>query len=66
VDPHPFDAHPESTYHPDADPDSDFPDFYLMRMRIQSRLFTLMPIRIRIIAVKQETRIKPLKKGAKS
>ena len=24
VDPHHFDADPDSTYHPDADPDSDF------------------------------------------
>ncbi len=24
VDPHPFDADPDSTYHPDVDPDSDF------------------------------------------
>jgi hypothetical protein len=35
------DADPDSTYHPDADPDSDF---YLMRMRIRIRLFTLMRI----------------------
>jgi hypothetical protein len=39
VDPHHVDAVPDSTYHPDADPDSDF---YLMRMRmrIQIRIFT--------------------------
>jgi hypothetical protein len=41
VDPYHGDA--DSTYHPDADPDSDF---YLMR--IQIRLFILMLIRIQI------------------
>jgi hypothetical protein len=44
VNPHHFDANPDTNYHPDvgsdADPDSDFyvdaePDFYLMRIRIQ-------------------------------
>jgi hypothetical protein len=34
---------PDSTYHPDADPDSDF---YLMRIRIRIQLITLMRIRI--------------------
>jgi hypothetical protein len=37
VDPHHFDADPDSTFDPDEDPDSDF---YLMRIRIQ--LITLM------------------------
>jgi hypothetical protein len=45
VDPHhvdaDLDADPDSTYHPDADPD---PDLYWMRIR--RRLFTLMWIRI--------------------
>jgi hypothetical protein len=38
VDPHHFDADPDSTYDPDADPNSDF---YLMwiRMRIHIRIF---------------------------
>jgi hypothetical protein len=31
VDPHHLDADPDLTYHPDADPDSDF---FLMRVRI--------------------------------
>jgi hypothetical protein len=53
------DPHPDSTYHPDADPDayadSDFyfaadPEPFFMRMRIRIRLFTLMPIWIRILA----------------
>jgi hypothetical protein len=43
-------ADPDSTYQPDADPNSDF---YFMRMRIRIRmrirLFTLMRIRIRLI-----------------
>ncbi len=39
VDPHHFNADPDSTYHPVADPD---PDFYLIRIRI--RLFTLIQI----------------------
>jgi hypothetical protein len=48
VDPHHHfdadpDALPDSTYHPEADPDADF---YLMRIRI--RLFSLMRMRIRI------------------
>ncbi len=30
MDPHHFDVDPDPTYHPDADPDSDF---YLMRIR---------------------------------
>jgi hypothetical protein len=52
VDLHPHfhadkDAVPESTYHPEADPDADF---YFMRIRI--RLFTLMRIRIQIPAAK--------------
>jgi hypothetical protein len=41
------DVDPNSTYHPDAELDAD-PYFYLMRMRIQIRLFTLMLIQIRI------------------
>jgi hypothetical protein len=41
------DADPGSTYHPDADLDSDFG---LMRIRI--RLFTLMRIRIQTLASK--------------
>jgi hypothetical protein len=49
VDLYHFDADPDSSYHPDADPDSDF---YLMRMRIRIRLFTLMRIRIQILASK--------------
>jgi hypothetical protein len=55
VDPHHVDADPDavpdSAYHLDADPDSDF---YLMRtrMRIWIRLFTLMWIRIQILASK--------------
>ncbi len=36
VDPHHLDADPYSTYHPDADPDSDF---YLMRIRMRIRIF---------------------------
>jgi hypothetical protein len=35
VDPHHFDADPDSIYHPDADPDSEF---HLMRIRIQIKL----------------------------
>ncbi len=42
------DADPDSTYHPDADPGSDF---YLMLIRI--RIFTLMRIRIQILASKK-------------
>jgi|688.fasta_scaffold809591_1 hypothetical protein len=42
------DPDPDSTYHPDVDPDADS-DFYLMRIRI---LFTLMQIRIQILASK--------------
>jgi hypothetical protein len=47
TDPHHFDADPDSTHHPDADPvldpayhfDADpDPDFYLMRMRIRMRI----------------------------
>ncbi len=59
MDPHHFDvdpdADPDSTYHPDVDPDSAF---YLMRIRKDSdpdptiRLFTLMRIRIQILASK--------------
>jgi hypothetical protein len=44
-----FDADPDSTYHPYADPVADpDPNFYLMQMWIQIRiqLFTLMRIRI--------------------
>jgi hypothetical protein len=33
VDPHHFDAHPDSTYHPDADADPDS-GLYLIRIRI--------------------------------
>jgi hypothetical protein len=40
---------PDSTELPDADPEFDF---YLMRMRIPIRLFTLMRIRIQILASK--------------
>ncbi len=52
VDPHHFDtdadADPDSTYHPDADPDADFYSMLIwMRMRIQ--LFTLMRIRTQIL-----------------
>jgi hypothetical protein len=36
VDPHHLDADPDSTYHSDADPVSDF---YLMRIRIRFRIF---------------------------
>jgi hypothetical protein len=43
VDAHHFDAYPDSTYHPDADPDADF-YYYLMRNRIQ--LFTRIQIQI--------------------
>ncbi len=54
VDPHHFDvdpgADPDSTYHPDADADPDS-DFYLVRIRIP--LFTLMRIRIQILASKK-------------
>ncbi len=39
MDPHYLDADPHSTYHPDADPDSDV---YLIWIRIRIRLFTLM------------------------
>ncbi len=35
MDPHHFDADPDSTYHPDADPDADLYPFNLMRIRIQ-------------------------------
>jgi hypothetical protein len=51
VDPHQSDADPDSTYHPEADQDSVF---YLMliRMRIQIPLFTLIRIRIQILASK--------------
>jgi hypothetical protein len=52
-------ADPDSTYHPNADPESGFlfvadadSDFYLMRMRILIRIFTLMRIRIQILASK--------------
>jgi hypothetical protein len=47
VDPHHLDAdaNPDSTYHPDADP-----DFFMKRIRI--RLNTLMRIRIQILASK--------------
>jgi hypothetical protein len=45
VDPHHLDADPDSTYYPDADPESDF---HLMRIRIWIRLFTLTLIWIRI------------------
>ncbi len=37
VDSHLFDADPDSTYHPDADPDSDF---YLMQIRMWIRIFS--------------------------
>ncbi len=47
VDPHHFDTDPDSIYHPNAEPDSDF---YLMRIRI--RLFTLIRIRIQILVSK--------------
>jgi hypothetical protein len=61
VDPH--HADPESTNHSDADlvADTDS-DFYLMRIRMQIRIrfFTLMRIRIQILASK--LRLKPLKK----
>jgi hypothetical protein len=40
-------ADPDSTDHPDADS-----DFYLMRIRMRIRLFTLMQIRIQILASK--------------
>ncbi len=40
-------ADPDSTYHPDADS-----DFYLMRIQMRIRLFTLMQIRIQILASK--------------
>ncbi len=47
------------TCHPDADPDAGpDSDFYLMRMRIL--LFTLMRIRIQILANKY--RLRPVKK----
>jgi hypothetical protein len=47
VDPHHFNADPDSTYQPDADLDAN-PDsgFYLMRIRI--RVFTLMCLRIQL------------------
>jgi hypothetical protein len=55
VDPHHLDADPDagpnSTYHPDADPEADLDfGFYLIRirMRIRIQLFTLVRIRIRI------------------
>jgi hypothetical protein len=38
-------ADPDSTYHPDADPD---PDFYLMDPDPNLTFFTLMLIRIKI------------------
>jgi hypothetical protein len=41
VDLHHLDADPDSTYHPDADPDSYF---YLMRIRMRIRLFTLIQL----------------------
>jgi hypothetical protein len=53
VDPHHFDADPNSTYHPDAVPDTDTDsDFYLkpIRMQIGIRFFTLMRIWIQILA----------------
>jgi hypothetical protein len=34
VDPHHIDADPDSSYHPDGDPDADS-NFYLMRIRIR-------------------------------
>jgi hypothetical protein len=40
-----FDTYLDSTYHSDEDPDSDF---YLMRIWILVRLFTLVWIRIQI------------------
>jgi hypothetical protein len=61
VEPHHVDANtdadPDSTYHPDADPGSDF---YLMLIRI--RIFTLMWIRIQILASKKGSN---LEKSAK-
>jgi hypothetical protein len=55
VDPRHFDADPDSTYHPDADPDFDF---YSMRIRP----ITPVRIRIRILAKKaQKTLEKVLK-----
>jgi hypothetical protein len=54
MDPHHVDADPDSTSRPDSDPDSDFfyadPDFYLLLIWI--RYFTLMQIRIQILASK--------------
>jgi hypothetical protein len=45
VDPHYFDGDFNSTFHPEVSPDAGpDPDFYLMRMRIQIRLFALMRI----------------------
>jgi hypothetical protein len=58
VDPHHFDADPDSTYHPDADP---YCDFYLMRIRI--RLFTLKWIRIRIQIVASKKGSNPRKRA---
>jgi hypothetical protein len=63
VDPHHYDADPDLTYHPDADPDADpVSDFYLMRIRVRIRLFTLMRIRIWIQNLASKKRLKPLKK----
>jgi hypothetical protein len=55
VDPRHLDADPDSIYHQDANPDADpDSDFYLMQMRIRTwiRFFTLMRIRIYILASK--------------
>ncbi len=55
MDPHHVDAYqdadPDLTYHSDADPDPNYDFFYLMLIWI--RLFTLMWIRIQILASKK-------------
>ncbi len=45
VDGHHFDAYPDLTYHPDADPDA-VQNFYYYLMRIRIRLFTRIRIQI--------------------
>jgi hypothetical protein len=59
VDPHHFDADPDSTYHPDADPDADS-DFFRIRLSTVMR----MRIRIQILASKRLKSFKSAKIGS--
>ncbi len=60
MDPHHLDADPDadtdSTFHSDADPDADPDSDFFMRIRI--RIFTLMRIRIQILASKKAQTLK--------